>query len=287
MPYAKLRGINIHYETYGSGPALLMLAPGAFDATIEKWSAAGIWKEMRPLETLTDHYTCIAYDRRESGQSGGRVKSLTWAMYAQEAKDLMEYLDIDSAFVLGACMGCSVASAFGVLYPKKTMGLILHWPVGGVRWRANCLGRFAQHVDYVKQNGLDAVVSLARESPSFWNEPAAGLWASLIANDESFAQKFASQDADRYAALVTVMARNLFDTDTAPGAAPEELMAVKVPALIIPGNDPAHATSAARYLAESLPNSQYVDVPVADQTADKVREWIRDFMDANVSVAVG
>ena len=287
MAYARLRGINIHYETYGSGPPLLMLAPGGFDSTIEKWSGAGVWKEMRPLETLANKYTCIAYDRRESGQSGGRVKCITWAMYAQEGKDLLEHLGIDEAFVLGACMGCSVATAFGVLYPKKVLGLLLHWPVGGVRWRANASKRFSDHASFVNENGLDAVVKVAREKGSFWNEPAAGPWASVIANDAEFARKFAAQDPDRYAALVTVMGRNLFERDTAPGAEPEEIMAMKAPVLIIPGDDPAHATSAARYLQECLPDAEYRDGPVADQTADRVREWLVGFMDARVGAAVG
>ena len=29
-----------------------MLAPGSFDATLEKWTTAGVWKGMRPLDPL-------------------------------------------------------------------------------------------------------------------------------------------------------------------------------------------------------------------------------------------
>ena len=286
MPFANIRGIKIHYETYGSGPPLLMMAPGGFDSTIEKWSSAGVWKEMRPLETLAQKYTCIAYDRQEAGESGGRVKRISWFTYAQEAKDLQENLGIDRSFILGGCMGCSVAVAFGVAYPRKTMGMILHWPVGGVRWHNDCLRRFNAHVTYVNENGLDATVQLAREKGSFWNEPAAGPWASTIANDEEFARKFAAQDPERYAAIVSVMGKTLFDRDTAPGAEPEELMALKAPAVIIPGEDDAHATSAARYLQECLPQTVYHDVPVAEQTPDRVRKMILDFMDAHVGAAV-
>ena len=52
MPYAELNGINIHYEVRGSGPPLLMMAPGGFDSTIEKWTNSGIWVGLKPLETL-------------------------------------------------------------------------------------------------------------------------------------------------------------------------------------------------------------------------------------------
>ena len=192
MPYSEINGINIRYEVRGSGAPLLMMAPGGFDSTIEKWTTSGIWAGMKPLETLTSRYTCIAYDRREAGLSGGRVERVSWTTYAHEAKGLLDVLGIPRAFVIGGCMGCSTASAFAVTYPEATLGMILHWPVGGVRWRQNGLERFQSHVDFVKQNGLDAVVELAREGGSFWAEPKAGPWASTICADESFAGSFAN-----------------------------------------------------------------------------------------------
>ena len=73
--------------------------------------------------------------------------------------------------------------------------------------------------------------------------------------------------------------------DTATGPEPQELMALKVPAVIIPGADAAHATSAARYLQECLVNSQYHDVAVEEQTPDQVRRWIIEFLESHVTVA--
>lgn len=286
MALAEINGIKIHYQVHGSGPPLLMMAPGGFDSTIEKWSTAGIWTGVRPLETLTDRYTCIAYDRREAGRSGGRVERVSWTTYAHEAMGLLRHLGIQRSFVLGGCMGCSTATAFAVTYPEATLGLVLHWPVGGVRWRRNGLSRFQTHVDFVKEHGLDAVVKLAREKKSFWAEPSAGPWASTIVADASFAGAFAGQDVERYLAMVMLMGRTLFDRDTATGPEPEELMALKVPSVIIPGADPAHATSAARYLQECLADAVYHDVPAPDQTPDLVRRWITDFLDAHAKVGV-
>ena len=47
MPTAMIDHLEVNYVTRGSGPALLMLAPGGFDATMEKWATAGVWKGMR------------------------------------------------------------------------------------------------------------------------------------------------------------------------------------------------------------------------------------------------
>ena len=287
MPYAEINGINIHYEVRGSGAPLLMMAPGGFDSTIEKWATSGVWADLKPLETLTSRYTCIAYDRREAGLSGGRVERVSWSTYAHEAKGLLDLLDIPQAFVLGGCMGCSTATAFSVTYPETTLGLLLHWPVGGVRWRQNGLDRFQSHVDFVKSKDLESVVALARKSGSFWAEPKAGPWASTICADEDFADSFAGQDAARYLAMVALMGQTLFDRDTATGPEPIELMALRVPTVIIPGADASHATSAARYLQECLEGSVYHDVPLEKQTPDAVRQWIIEFMESNAAVETG
>ncbi len=284
MPYAEINGINVRYEVRGSGVPLLMMAPGGFDSTIEKWTTSGVWADMRPLETLTSRYTCIAYDRREAGMSSGKVERVSWNTYAHEAKGLLNLLNIPQAFVMGGCMGCSTAAAFAVTYPESTLGLVLHWPVGGVRWRQNGLDRFQSHVEFVKQNGMAAVVDLARQGGSFWAEPKAGPWASTICADEVFAVRFADQYEARYMAMVALMGQTLFDRDTATGPEPMELMALRTPAVIIPGADAAHATSAARYLQECLEGSVYHDVPPEGQTADAVRQWIIQFLESNSPV---
>jgi hypothetical protein len=55
------------------------------------------------------------------------------------------------------------------------------------------------------------------------------------------------------------------------------MLAMKVPALIIPGDDPAHATSGAHYLRELLPQPEFWSVMPPEQTADRVRDRILEF----------
>jgi hypothetical protein len=105
--------------------------------------------------------------------------------------------------------------------------------------------------------------------------------------DEGFAGSFASQSQERYLAMVALMGQTLFDRDTATGPEPLELLALRVPSVIIPGADAAHATSAARYLQECLEGSVYHDVPVEEQTADRVRQWIIEFLESHVPVPAG
>jgi hypothetical protein len=71
----------------------------------------------------------------------------------------------------------------------------------------------------------------------------------------------------------------MFDRDTVPGPEPEDLLTCELPALIVPGQDASHTPSAARYLQECLPNNQFWDVPVAEQTEQTAPARILEFLD--------
>jgi pimeloyl-ACP methyl ester carboxylesterase len=280
MATAIIDGIETRYELVGEGPPLLMHAPGGFDATIEKWSSLGIYKELKLLDHLTKHYRCILFDRRECGRSGGRVEPITWPHYARHGKALLEHLGIAKSHHMGGCMGCSVAIAFAVAYPQATLSMILFWPVGGAKYRISGQRRFAEHLAFVEQNGLPAVVALAKQSDkSFSADPRGGPWVSVLRNDPAFADRYAALDLGQYKAIVTGMHRALLDRDTAPGAEPEDLLRLAIPAFIVPGRDAAHATSAARYLEECLPRAEYWDVPVAEQTEATVPSRLLEFLE--------
>ena len=280
MPTATIDGITTRYELIGSGPPLLMYAPGGFDATVEKWSTQGIYAKIKPLENLPKKYTCIVFDRRECGQSGGRVERVTWGHYVAQGKGLLDHLGIERAHIMGGCMGCAPVAAFGVAYPQATLSMILFWPVGGAKYRLSSYQRFAEHLAFVQQHGLEAVVGLVtKDGKSFGGDPRGGPWASVIKGDRAFAESYAKQNVDRYKLIVAGMGRTLIDRDNAPGAEPEDLLRLDVPALIVPGHDAAHATSAARYLEECLPRAEYWDVPVAEQTEEATSARLLEFLD--------
>ncbi len=280
MPFATIDGIKTRYEVVGSGPPILMYAPGGFDATIEKWRTAGAYQRTRMLDHLAKTYQCILFDRRECGESGGRIERVTWAHYVAQGKALLDHLDINKAHVMGGCMGCSPAAAFGVMHPERVLSLVLFWPVGGAKWRITGESRFAQHLAFVQQHGLGEVAALvAKEKKSFAADPRGGPWASVMQHDRSFAEAFARQDVESYKLAVMGMGKTLFDRDTAPGADPEDMLRCQLPALVVPGRDVSHATSAARYLEECLPKSQYWDLPPEQQTEANTPGRLLEFLD--------
>jgi pimeloyl-ACP methyl ester carboxylesterase len=281
MPTTVIDGIATSFEVLGSGPPLLMYSPGGFDATMAKWTTQGIYKDIKPLAHLSGRYTCIVFDRRESGSSGGRVERVTWGHYVAQGKGLLEHLGFERAHLMGGCMGCPPVTAFAVAHPEMVRSMVLFWPVGGARYRLRGHGRFARHLTYAQESGLDGVAELAKNNESgFGKDPRVGPWGPVLRHDENFEKQFRTLDPEWYRLIVSGMVRTLLDRDTAPGAEPEDLMALDIPALIVPGQDASHATSAARYLEECLPGSQYWDVPVAGQTEENTPVRILEFLDS-------
>lgn len=280
MPTVVVDGLTTRYEVTGNGPPLLMFSPGGFDSTLESWRTVGIYKRLDLLEHLGARYTCIIFDRRESGQSGGRVERIGWADYAAQGAGLLDHLGVQRAHLMGGCVGCSTVVAFAVAHPGRALSMVLFSPAGGVRYRLKQHARFVRHLAFVEEHGLGAVVALAQSSrDGFTADPRVGPWNSVIRTDAAFATAYAQGDAGRYAVTVSGLARLLFDRDTVPGAEPEDLLGLEVPALVVPGQDESHAPSAARYLQECLPLSQYWDVPVAEQTAATAPARVLDFLD--------
>lgn len=284
MPTAIIEGITTRFEITGAGPPILMFSPGGFHATQQNWTSLGIYRRLNLLAHLTKQYTCLTFDRRESGGSGGRLERITWHDYVAQGKGLLDHLNIDRAHVMGGCVGCSAVAAFGVAHPQRVSSMIFFSPAGGARYRLTQQARFAQHLAYVQRHGLDQVVTLARShEDGFAADPRVGPWVSTIRTDSVFAAEYGRQEPAGYQVMVGAMARLLFDRDTVPGAEPEDLLRLDIPALIVPGQDSSHATSAARYLEECLPRAEYWDVPVSEQTEATCPPRLLQFLQANVS----
>jgi hypothetical protein len=100
----------------------------------------------------------------------------------------------------------------------------------------------------------------------------------VLRTDAAFAEEYAAHDVAEYRTLVHETAATLFDRDTVPGAPEDVLQAIAFRTLVVPGNDANHATTAAQYLAEQLPNAQYWDVMPDEQTSENAPQRIAEFL---------
>ena len=281
MATATIDGIATRYEVMGAGPPLLMYAPGGFNAVIETWRSQSVYAKIKLLDHLPKAYTCIVFDRRECGQSGGRLERVTWAHLAAHGKGLLDHLGIARAHIMGGCMGCPPVATFGLAYPEATLSMVLFWPVGGARYRINSHRRFAEHLAFVQQHGLDAVVALvAKEGKPFGADSA----RRALGFGDPPAMRASRRLSPRRTSNVTSSwlppwGERCSTATPRRAPEPEDMLRLDIPVLIVPGRDTSHATSAARYLEECLPKSEYWDIPVAEQTAANVPARIVEFLD--------
>jgi len=89
--YVKTNGIQLYYETYGSGEPLIMLHGngGSIDA----------FRYQIPF--FAKYYQVIAIDSRLQGKSGGSPDSISYEQMASDFCALLDYLHIKSTNVLG------------------------------------------------------------------------------------------------------------------------------------------------------------------------------------------
>src|SRR3954471_6699041 len=206
MATTVIDGIETRYEVQGSGPPLLMYAPGGFDATVEKWSSLGVYARVKPLDSLAKRYTCITFDRRECGQSGGRVEPIGWTHFVAQGVGLLDHLGIRKAHLMGGCMGCSPVIAFAVAHPDRVASMVLWWPVGGAKYRMKGQSRFDEHAAFVRERGLAGVVEhVQRDGKAFGADPRGGPWASVIRHDAPFADRYAKLDRNQYLGTLAAM----------------------------------------------------------------------------------
>ena len=279
MPTAIIDGIETRYEVRGEGPPVLMFAPGGFDASLDQWEGLGVYAKIRLLDHLPRAGSCRVFDRRETGQSGGRVERLTWEGYVRQGVGLLDHLGIDRAHLIGGCMGCCPVAAMAVRHPDRVRSMVQYWPVGGAAFRLNGHRRFAVHLAQVEAHGLQGVVDLAMATTDgFGKDPRPGPWAPVIRRDPDFRARFLAQKVEHYKLIVASIPRTLIDRDSVPGFEPEDLMRLDIPTLIVPGQDAAHALSAARFLEECSPRGAFWDIKVPDQTEATVPPRVMEFM---------
>ena len=219
-------GIPTRYEVAGSGPPLLMFSPGGFSATMANWETHGLYQRTAMLAQLRKRFTCITFDKRESGGSGGRVERVRWIDYANQGIGLLDHLGYERAHVMGACVGCSIVTVLATTHPDRVSGAVLYSPAGGVKYRMKQHARFHAHLAFAAEHGLSAVAALAASTDGgFSDDGRVGPWVNALRNDPEFAARYVAMDAARYQTIVAGMSGLLFDRDTVPGAPPEDLLA--------------------------------------------------------------
>lgn len=133
MPSFNYAGASIHYEEYGSGYPLLLLAPGGIRSKITTWR----FVPFDPRTEFAADFRVIAMDQRHCGQSYAPLRAGdSWEAYTSDQLALLDHLGIRRCHLMGACVGCSFALALIKADPGRFSAAVLQDPVGRTEYRA-------------------------------------------------------------------------------------------------------------------------------------------------------
>ncbi len=114
MPTVKAGPINIHYETSGDGPPLLLIMGYGMPGTA--------WLPMIPF---LPGFRCICFDNRGTGESDRPEGPYTIPDMADDASALLDAIGVARAKVYGISMGGMIAQELALRHPEKVEKLVL------------------------------------------------------------------------------------------------------------------------------------------------------------------
>jgi pimeloyl-ACP methyl ester carboxylesterase len=117
MPIAKLStGIDLYYESYGRGEALVFIPGTGF--------AGNVWIESQ-VEKLARSHKVIVYDPRGCGRSTHAKGVYTIEVMGNDVVALLEHLGLPQAHVIGHSMGGRIGLSIALNFPGKVKSLIV------------------------------------------------------------------------------------------------------------------------------------------------------------------
>jgi pimeloyl-ACP methyl ester carboxylesterase len=259
MPLLHVRDINIHYRVLGErGPWLALITGGRRGFT-----------EFVPLaEKIAAHgVRVLLHDRRNTGASdvvidGSDGEEEIWT---DDLYELLGKLGARPAVVGGASSGARTSIITYLRHPDAVRALFLIRLTGG-EFAAGRLPEmyYGQFIRAAREGGMAAVCATEQ-------------YRERIAANPGNRERLMRLDPKRY---IEVMSRWLEIFTRGPvapmyGVTDAQLRSIRVPTVVIPGNDKTHSMPCGRAIQRLIPGSQLVELPLQDQDVPLVpfTEW--------------
>jgi 3-oxoadipate enol-lactonase len=115
MPTARVNDIEINYRLEGAGPETIVLVNGLAD-DLETWV-------LQVDDLLAAGYRVLRFDNRGIGASSKPAGPYSTAMFAADAKALVDELGITGFHLMGVSMGGMIAQEYALAYPSDLLSV--------------------------------------------------------------------------------------------------------------------------------------------------------------------
>lgn len=259
MPTARIHGLDLYYQVIGdAGPWVTLTTGGRrghqeFVSLARRIGAAG--------------HRVLLHDRRNTGASdvlieGDEVEEAIWA---DDLHALLAQLDALPAFIGGSSSGARTSILFALRHPGAARGLLLFRVTGG----AFAAGRlpetyYGQFIRAAEAGGMAAVCATEQ-------------YKERIASNPGNRERLMKMDPKRYIAVMTRWRDAFVKGAHLPvmGVSQTELRSLKLPTIVIPGNDKTHSSESGTAAARLIPGAELHRLPIADQDVALIpfEEW--------------
>ncbi|MFN8618819.1 MAG: alpha/beta hydrolase [Dehalococcoidia bacterium] len=246
-------GATIHYEVFGSGYPLLLIAPGGVSSQIEFWRRSAV----NPIERFANDFQVIAMDQRHAARSLAPMRPFSYDQCNADQLAVLDHLGIEKAHVMGGCIGCAHIWRLISNAPGRITAAVTQDPVGleepgkiEVFYRM-----FHETMRLARAEGVEAVVRSAVENPMFVMNNGAGPFAPLLAASEAARQELLDMGRERYIQLIVEFRDGIWPVNPPYFTVSEQWMReVHTPMLVLPGRDEFHPPETSARICRDAPN---------------------------------
>jgi len=259
MPLSKIDGVNINWQVIGERGPWVMATTGGRRG----------YDEFVPMaqKIARSGFRVMLHDRRNTGASdlwieGDEGEEAPWL---SDMYELMRQNDALPAFFCGSSAGARTSIRFYLKYPQAVRGLLLLRVTGGAfaagRLPENYYGQF---LTAAKAGGMAAVCAM-------------DAWKERFKENPRGRDYLANLPADQFIRVFTRW-KEVFEAGgkyPVMGVTEQELGSIKVPVMIIPGNDQTHSSASAAVAHKLIPGSHVHQLPITDQEVPLIPfpEW--------------
>jgi pimeloyl-ACP methyl ester carboxylesterase len=249
MPFLPIRDVQIHYRVYGeTGPWLALITGGRrgfneFIAFAEKIAAKG--------------FRVLLHDRRNTGASDVLIAGADGEeeIWADDLAVLLDKLQATPAFIGGTSSGARLSMLFNQRHPASVKGLLLMRITGG-DFAAGRLPEmyYQQFIRAAEQGGMQAVCETEQYRERILANPA---------NQT----RLMGMDPAEYIRVMKHWLSIFLKGPRKPvlGMEDDVMRAIRVPTIVVPGNDKTHASDNGHAAAALIPGSILYELPIQDQ----------------------
>jgi pimeloyl-ACP methyl ester carboxylesterase len=236
----ELGDITMYFVAQGEGKPLILLHGGG--------SCSDAWFNQVPV--FMKQYYVITPDNRGQGRTTDSDAPLSYHLMAEDTIRLMDYLGIDSAYIVGWSDGAVIAIDLAIHHPERVKALVAYGA------NINPEGMQDSFIEWVR----NVTVSEMKQT--------LGIGCSNLSPDPE------------HVPIIIEKIRAMWLT--LPNFTAEELASIKVPTLIIDGQtEELVRTNHAQEIADAIPHAELVILPNVGHFAvvDKPEEWNNAVLD--------